>query len=68
VELGEVLGLGFQSDACIASPEVSSLLERRERAREARDFTQADALRIELWNRGFSIEDSPHGPLLRRAH
>jgi cysteinyl-tRNA synthetase len=68
VELGEVLGLGLQSQPVTVPPEISSLLETREQARAARDFSQADALRIELWNRGFSIEDSPHGPLLRRAH
>jgi cysteinyl-tRNA synthetase len=68
VELGEVLGLGFQSHVVTATPEISSLLENREQARAARDFSRADALRIELWNRGFSIEDSPHGPLLRRVH
>ncbi|MEO6603493.1 MAG: cysteine--tRNA ligase [Polyangiaceae bacterium] len=68
VELGEVLGLGFQTAAVTASPEVSSLLERREQARTARDFSQADALRIQLRRLGFRIEDSPQGPLLRRAH
>ena len=67
-ELGEVLGLGFQTQAVTATAEISSLLESREQARAARDFSRADALRIELWNRGFSIEDSPQGPLLRRAH
>jgi cysteinyl-tRNA synthetase len=68
MELGEVLGLGFQSQAVTASPEISSLIERREQARAARDFSQADALRIELWNHGYTVEDSPQGPLLRRAH
>jgi cysteinyl-tRNA synthetase len=68
LELGEVLGLGFQTHAVTATPELASLLERRERARAARDYSQADALRVELYNRGFVVEDSPDGPLLRRAH
>ncbi|MET0794683.1 MAG: cysteine--tRNA ligase [Polyangiaceae bacterium] len=67
LELGQVLGLGWQTHTAAITPEISSLLERREQARAARDFSQADALRIELWNRGFSIEDSPQGPLLTRA-
>ncbi len=68
LELGEVLGLGFDTHTVTATPELASLLERRERARAARDYSQADALRVELYNRGFAIEDSPEGPLLRRAH
>jgi cysteinyl-tRNA synthetase len=66
-DLGHVLGLSWQVNALEANAEVSQLLERREQARAARDFALADALRVELWNRGFSIEDSPEGPWLRRA-
>ena len=68
LELGEVLGLDFRAHAVTATPELASLLARREQARAARDYEQADALRLELWKRGFTIEDSPDGPLLRRAH
>ena len=43
----------------------SELLERRERARTARDWATADALRSELGTLGFTIEDTPAGPKLR---
>ncbi|MBK4987654.1 cysteine--tRNA ligase [Pseudomonas sp. S37] len=44
---------------------LESLLEARNQARIARDFSRADALRDELLEAGFSIEDSPEGSTLR---
>ncbi|WP_267273207.1 cysteine--tRNA ligase [Pseudomonas putida] len=46
---------------------LESLLEARNKARSARDFARADALRDELLEAGFSIEDSPEGSKLRPA-
>jgi len=67
-ELGGVLGLSWKSNPVLqAPPDALQLVEARERARAARDFAKADALRAELSSRGFAIEDSPQGPLLRRA-
>ncbi|WP_342651184.1 cysteine--tRNA ligase [Pseudomonas sp. REB1044] len=43
---------------------LESLLEERNKARNARDFARADALRDELLEAGFSIEDSPEGSKL----
>jgi cysteinyl-tRNA synthetase len=43
------------------------LLERREQARAARDFAEADRLRDELHGRGWQVRDSPAGPELVRA-
>jgi len=67
-ELGGVLGIAWHEARSIqAEPDVLLLLEARQRARAARDFSQADALRAELARRGFTVEDSPAGALLRRA-
>jgi len=67
-ELGSVLGLHWKTSRAVhAGPEALQLLEARERARTERDFSKADALRTELLQRGFAIEDSPEGPQLRRA-
>lgn len=46
---------------------LESLLEARNKARSARNFARADALRDELLEAGFSIEDSPEGSKLRPA-
>src|SRR3989344_1697414 len=46
--------------------EVQKLLEERERARIAKDFAKADALRDKINSAGFSIEDSPTGPRLTK--
>jgi cysteinyl-tRNA synthetase len=44
-----------------------TLLERREAARAARDFAEADRLRDELNALGWAVRDSPTGPELVRA-
>jgi len=67
-ELGGVLGLDWRTNRAVqAGPDALRLVEARERARAERDFAKADALRAELSKRGFALEDSPGGPLLRRA-
>jgi len=40
------------------------LLERRQQARAARDFAEADRLRDELRTRGYEVRDGPQGPEL----
>lgn len=47
--------------------QVQNLLKKREEARLARDFSAADALRNELLNSGYRVEDSPEGPMLTRT-
>ncbi|HEY0450548.1 cysteine--tRNA ligase [Actinophytocola sp.] len=41
---------------------VGELLEERQKARKARDFTAADAIRDRLLAAGITIEDTPDGP------
>jgi len=68
-ELGGVLGLVWRPEptARLADPSALRLLDEREQARRARDFSRADALRAELAARGFAVEDGPTGPLLVRG-
>ncbi len=68
-DLGEMLGvLGLENlleEARIpAPPDVSELAERREQARRARNYAQADRLREELRARGWEVRDGPRGPEL----
>jgi cysteinyl-tRNA synthetase len=46
---------------------IKTLLAEREQARRDRDFSKADALREALEAAGFTVEDTPDGPRLRRA-
>ena len=63
----EVLGLDLGA-AEVRSPipsEVQALLERREVARQARNWGEADALRAAILEAGYEIEDAHEGAKLR---
>ena len=72
---GELTGL-LQSDperwfagsgGELAEAEIEQLLLERNRARDKRDFAEADAIRDRLANAGIAIEDSPSGTRWRRT-
>lgn len=46
--------------------EINSLLESRQRARAEKNFAEADRLRGEISARGWVIQDSPTGQLLKK--
>ena len=48
-------------DAVALNPEVSEMLDRRQKARENRDFKQADALRRKIEKLGFTVLDTKDG-------
>ncbi len=64
LDLLDVLGLaGIDPGPAAEAPaEVLSLLEERERARAARDFAGADALRDRIRALGYEVTDGPGGP------
>jgi cysteinyl-tRNA synthetase len=70
-EMLAVLGLDNLLDAATADggPDdaARALLDRREEARAARDFAEADRLRDEIAALGWQVRDSPGGPELVRA-
>jgi cysteinyl-tRNA synthetase len=68
-EMLQVLGLENLLDVVVvAAPEaVRELLEARERARQASDYSEADRLREEIRARGWEIRDGPDGPELLPA-
>ena len=49
--------LGILPDAEAAPPELIEVIARREAARQARDFAEADRLRQRAVELGFSLED-----------
>ncbi|MEM4703341.1 MAG: cysteine--tRNA ligase [Candidatus Pacearchaeota archaeon] len=47
--------------------EVQKLVEERERARKRKDWKLADDLREKIKNKGFTIDDTPEGPKIKRT-
>jgi cysteinyl-tRNA synthetase len=50
-----------------SDPRIEALLERRQAARAARDFAEADRIREQLAHEGVVIEDTPEGPRWKRT-
>jgi cysteinyl-tRNA synthetase len=70
-EMLGVLGLDnlLEADGADGAPDdaARALLDRRERARAARDWAEADRIRDELAAQGWQVRDSTAGPELVRA-
>lgn len=64
-QIDSVFGVGRKEES-EAPAAIVNLLEQRQAARKARDFKRADALRDELKAKGWTIEDTPKGPRLKR--
>jgi cysteinyl-tRNA synthetase len=67
---GDILGLKFESgggggDVTAHSRLVQILLDERDKARKAKDFKQADAIRTRLAEAGILLEDTPDGTTWR---
>jgi cysteinyl-tRNA synthetase len=60
-----VLGL-LAPDQETFDSQVEALVRERQEARQRRDFARADILRDELRGLGFTVEDTPQGPRLKR--
>jgi cysteinyl-tRNA synthetase len=60
-----VLGLLAPDEEAVDS-QVAALLQERQEARKQRDFARADALRDQIRELGYVIEDTPQGPHLKR--
>jgi len=64
-KIDSVLGIGTKSEAEVPA-EISSLAEGRMKAKWAKDFKRADAIRDELKAKGWVIDDTPKGIKLRK--
>jgi cysteinyl-tRNA synthetase len=65
-QINHVLGIfNFDTEGEIPQ-EMHNLLEKRTKARSERDWKLADQLRQEILNNGYVIEDTPHGPRLKK--
>lgn len=59
-ELGDVLGL-FGNQEKIASKEIEELIEKRNEARKAKNYQEADRIRDELKAKNIELKDTPTG-------
>lgn len=60
-----VLGLNLDTVAKFGiTPEALILVQKRDEARSAKDFTTSDLLRTELESLGYEVNDTPNGTLL----
>ncbi len=67
LRLGRILGMFWKEPAGETwNAEVLALVEVREQARRAKDWSQADLLRKQLLDRGVIVEDGAQGPRLKR--
>jgi cysteinyl-tRNA synthetase len=60
-----LLGLNMLDEIEVPA-DIAALLEARQAARKAKDFKKSDAIRNELKAKGWTIEDTPKGPKLKR--
>jgi cysteinyl-tRNA synthetase len=71
--LDTVLGLGVKATDDLSLEDLAALrgatrlMEERQAAKQARDYSRADAIRTELRMKGWIVEDTPKGPKLKRA-
>jgi cysteinyl-tRNA synthetase len=64
--INQVVGLEQKPTQEQAPKEVLNMVEARQKARQAKDFHQADTLRHALTKLGWLVEDTPKGPKLKR--
>ncbi|MGI6176090.1 MAG: cysteine--tRNA ligase [Christensenellales bacterium] len=66
-ELTDVLGILGKKEEATAPQNVLDLANQRQQARREKDFKKADALRDEIKQLGYVVEDTPQGPKVKRA-
>ena len=64
-KVDSVLGIGVKTEAEVPA-EIISFANARAEAKKTRDFKKADAIRDELKSMGWTIEDTPKGPKLKK--
>jgi len=62
----KILGLGLETLKPMKVPaKIKEMAKEREEARKAKDWRKADRIRAEIAKLGWSLEDTPKGPLVR---
>ncbi len=66
-DLWTALGLWWFDDDEELDDEIAEVVARRDRAREAKDYAEADRIRVELAAQGVLLEDTAQGTVWRRV-
>ncbi len=66
--IGKILGFTFgrSLDDTDIPHSIREMVERREQARKNKSFKEADRIRGELLEKGFEVEDTSDGPVIKR--
>ncbi len=69
VSYASVLGLALSGTKIgrEESRQIEKLVARREKARQAKDYKEADRIRKDLMSKGITVEDTPEGPVWRKS-
>ena len=62
----EILGL-LMREADTTPDEIKQLVQARTDAKKAKNFAEADRIRAEILEKGYTVEDTPKGPLVKKA-
>ena len=66
-DFDEILGLDLLKEEKLDIPKkVQDLVKKREEARKNKDWKTADSLRKEIVSKGFVLEDTKEGPVLKK--
>ena len=65
--LCDILGIITEKKEELLDVDIERLIEERQAARKARDFTRADEIRNELLKKGIVLEDTREGVKWKRA-
>ena len=66
-ELTNVLGILYNRKKDEIPAGILALVEERAAAKKAKDWPRADAIRAELTQKGYVVEDTPKGPKVSKA-
>ena len=67
--INDVLGLGLEKDIMVKIPkEIKDLIQKRDAARENKNFDESDQLRNKITSLGWNIEDTDEGSIVTLKH
>lgn len=66
IELTDVLGIELLVEKEEIPQEIMDLVNQRAEAKKAKNFAEADRIRDELKDKGYSVKDTPNGPQVEK--